>query len=247
MAKQSGLGDNFYLSGYDLSGDVTALDNISGPSAVLDGVTGIDKSAMERLLGERSGHMEISTWFNDAAGHEHPVLAALPTADQVACYFRGTTRGGPVASLVCKELDHAVTRGADGALTAKTVVDSNGYGLEWGNSLTAGKQVDTVAGNGTGVDLTTVSLAFGWQAYLQVFALTGTNVIITLQDSADNVSFANLTGAAFTSVTAAPAWQRLEGGRTATTRRYYRVVSSGTFSSATFAVAFVRNDTSVAF
>jgi hypothetical protein len=247
MAKQSGLGDNFYVSGYDLSGDVTALDSISGPSTVLDGVTGIDKSAMERLLGLRSGHMEVSTWFNDAVGHEHPVLAALPTTDQLGCYFRGTVRGGPTAALVGKELDHAVTRAVDGSLTAKTVLDSNSYGLEWGNSLTAGKQVDSVAGNGTSIDLTTVSLAFGWQAYLQVFALTGTNVIITIQDSADNGTFANLTGGAFTSVTAAPAWQRLEGGRTATTRRYWRIVSSGTFSSATFAVVFVRNDTAVAF
>lgn len=247
MAKQSGLGDNWYVSGYDLSGDVTALDNISGPSGVLDGVTGIDKSAMERLLGTRSGHMEVSTWFNDAAGHEHPALAALPTTDQLGTYFRSTTLGKPAAALVGKELDHALTRGADGALTAKTVLDSNLYGLEWGNSLTAGKQVDTTGANGTGVDLTTVSLAFGWQAYLHVFALTGTNVVITLQDSADNAAFANLTGGAFTSVTAAPAWQRLEGGRTATTRRYFRIVSSGVFTSATFAVVFVRNDTAVTF
>ena len=30
MAKQSGLGDNFYIGGYNLSGDVGSLGSISG-------------------------------------------------------------------------------------------------------------------------------------------------------------------------------------------------------------------------
>ena len=36
--------------------------------------------------------------------------------------------------------------------------------------------------------------SFGVQAYLQVFSFTGTDVTITIQDSADNSSFANITG-----------------------------------------------------
>ena len=30
MAKSSGLGDNFYIGGYDLSGDVASLGQVQG-------------------------------------------------------------------------------------------------------------------------------------------------------------------------------------------------------------------------
>jgi hypothetical protein len=35
MAKQSGLGDNLYVAGYDLSGDIGSLETISGRLALL--------------------------------------------------------------------------------------------------------------------------------------------------------------------------------------------------------------------
>lgn len=87
----------------------------------------------------------------------------------------------------------------------------------------------------------TVSTAFGLQAYLQVTAFTGTSVTVTLQDSADNSSWANIASAAFTAVTAAPAMQRLAIANTATVRRYVRAITSGTFTSASFVCAFNRN------
>ena len=48
MAKTSGLGDNCYVGGYDLSGDIGSLGKISGSVATID-VTGINKSAFERI------------------------------------------------------------------------------------------------------------------------------------------------------------------------------------------------------
>ena len=36
MAKQTGLTDNFYIDGHDLSGNVTSVDTISGSKATLD-------------------------------------------------------------------------------------------------------------------------------------------------------------------------------------------------------------------
>src|SRR5206468_9254935 len=118
------------------------------------------------------------------------------------------------------------TRGQDGSLTFGVSAVGEGFALEWGTQVSAGKQTDGAPANGTGVDQTTVSTAFGWQAYAHVTALTGTNVVLTLQDSADNISFANLTGGAFTSVTAVPNFQRLQSpGATDVVRRYVRVVS----------------------
>jgi len=83
------------------------------------------------------------------------------------------------------------------------------------------------------------------QAWLHVFALTGTNVLISVQDSADNVTFADL-GTVFASVTAAPNAQRI--AIAGNVRRYLRSsVTGGTFSSVTYAVFATRNDTAIVF
>jgi hypothetical protein len=247
MAKTSGMGDNCYVGGYDLSGDVGQLGAIGGGPSPLE-VTGIDKSAIERLGGKRDGRIEWSSWFNPAASQAHPVLSALPTADVHVMYCRGTTLGSPAAGQVSKQINYDGNRGNDGALTFALQALANGYGIEWGTLLTPGKQTDTTATNGTGVDFTTVSTAFGWQAYLQVFAVTGTSVTVQLQDSADNVSFANLgAGGAFTAATGITTQRLASPGSTDTVRRYLRAITSGTFSNAVYSVLFVRNTTAVTF
>lgn len=245
MAKQSGLGDNLYVAGYDLSGDTGSLGRIGGGHALQE-VTGIDKSAFERIGLLRDGALDWTAFFNPAADKAHDRLSALPTADVIATYCRGTSIGSEAASLVAKQINYDPTRNTDGSLTFGVQALANGYGLDWGRLLTAGKRTDGSATNGTALDQTTVSTAFGWQAFLHVFAFTGTSVTVTLEDSADNVSFAALTGGAFTAATGITS-QRLEGGRSATVRRYVRAVTSGTFSNAVFAVGFTRNDTEVEF
>lgn len=75
MAKESGLGDNFYIGGYDLSGDVASIDKISGPVATLDS-TGIVKSANERLFGLRDAAMQFTTLFNNTGTTATPAVPA---------------------------------------------------------------------------------------------------------------------------------------------------------------------------
>lgn len=248
MAKQSGLGDNFYVSGYDLSGDTAALGTISGGIATID-TTGIDKSAYERIGGRRDGFIEWTSHFNPTADKQHAVLKSLPTTDRILTYCRGTTLGNPAACLVAKQINYDMSRSDDGALTIAVRADANGYGLEWGNQLTAGKRTDTTATNGTSVDFGTGSTAFGLQAYLQVFAFTGTSVTVKLQESSDNGSgdaFADVTGGGFTAATGITT-ERIQTSRTQTVERYLRVVTTGTFSNAVFSVVVIRNDTSVVF
>lgn len=151
MAKQSGLGDNFYVSGVDLSGDTASLGEIGGGIAQID-VTGINKSAYERIGGVRDGRMEWVSHFNDASGQAHPTLSSLPTTDRILTYCRGTSLGNPAASLVAKQLNYDPTRDNDGKLTFAVRAEGNAYGLEWGKQLTAGKRTDTTATNGTGVE-----------------------------------------------------------------------------------------------
>ena len=242
MAKESGLGDNFYIGGYNISGDVGSLGSISGGSALQE-VTGIDKLAPERLGGLRNGTVEFSSFWNTAAGQEHVILKTLPTTDTMTTYARGTTLGNPAAAMIAKQINYDPTRGADGSLTNATSAQSNAFGLEWGVQLTAGVRTDTAATSpASGVD-TIASASFGIQAYLQVFSFTGTSVTIQVQDSADNAAFANISGlSAFTTVTAAPTFERITSSNTTTVRRYLRVITTGTFNPCSFSVVVVKNE-----
>jgi hypothetical protein len=242
MTKSSGLGDNFYCGGFNVSGDIGSINKIAGPMKPIE-VTAIDKSAMERIGGLRDGSMSWSAFFNTFAGQAHPVLSALPRTDVVATYCRGTTLGDPCASMVAKQLNYDGNRAASGEFTFSVDAEANAYGLEWGRQLTAGLRTDTAATNGTGID-TTASASFGGQAYLQVTAFTGTDVTVKIQDSADNVSFADVAGLAFTQVTAAPATERIAISNTSTIRRYVRAVTvtTGGVTSVTFAVHLTKNE-----
>lgn len=245
MTKASGLGDNLYIAGFNASGDIQALGNIGGGPALLN-MTGIDKSAYERQGGLRSGQFEMTTFFNSVAvtGGLHEKLSALPRTDVIMTYCRGTTLGDPAASLVAKQANYDPTRADDGMLTFAVSAQSNGYGIEWGQQLTAGLRTDTAATNGTAID-TTASASFGGQAYLQLTAFTGTDVTVKIQDSADSSTFADVASFAFTQVTAAPASERIALANTATIRRYVRVstVTTGGFTSATFSVNLIKNAT----
>ncbi|MFB4312935.1 hypothetical protein [Actinomadura sp. 21ATH] len=264
MAKQSGLGDNFYLGGYDLSGDVGALGRIAGGLAGTQDVTGINAHAFERTGLRRDGGIDWTSFFNPERASDdppntedraHAVLSTLPTTDRTITYCRGTALGSPAASLIGKQLSYDPTMAADGSLTIAVQSVPNGYGLEWGRLLTAGPRTDTAATNGPSVDFGLGSSGtgpseFGLQAWLHVFAFTGTDATITLQESGDNGaadSWAAVTGGAFAQVTSGPGAQRIQTARDQTVERYLRVATSGTFSELVFAVVAVRNDTLVEF
>lgn len=236
MAKTSGLGDSFFVNQYDVSGDVNSVDSISAEIATLD-VTGINKYAVERIAGQSTAKVDFTSFFNTSAGQIHSALSGLATTNVQATYLNGNTLGNPAASIVGKQLNYDATRSSNGELKTKCTIVSNGYNLEWGQQLTAGIRTDTTATNGTSID-TTSSASFGAQAYLHVFSFTGTSVTITIEDSANNSTWATL--ATFTVVTA-PGFQRIATGLTETVDRYVRVKTTGTFTNVSFSVNFVKN------
>jgi hypothetical protein len=250
VAKTSGLGARLFVGGRDLSGDVGAVSRIAGGPATLD-VTGIDKSAMERIGGQRDGGIEFNAFYNPATAQAHPVLSALPTTDVLVTYLHGVTLGNPGACCLAKQINYDGTRGNDGAFTFAVQALSNSYGLEWGVQHTAGLRTDTAATNGTGVD-GAASSAFGLQAYLHVTAFTGTDVTIKLQESSDDGggdAYGNVTGGGFTQVTSAPFAQRIATSAVQTVEQFLRVstTTSGGVTSVTFSVVVVRNLTATVF
>lgn len=242
MAKQSGLGDNFYVDGIDVSNDTGQLQAIGTPRT--SGlITGIDKYAIERKLLKRDGRIAATCHWNPVGAQL--AFRSLPTIDRNFSYFRGAAIGSPCASMVAKQINWDGTREADGLFPFAVEAVANGYGLEWGDQLTAGKRTDGTATNGASLD-GAASSAFGGQGFVHLFAFTGTSVTIKIQDSADNAAWADLTGGSFGALNAVGS-VRIETARNQTVRRYLRVATTGTFSNAVFAVHFARNAFTVNF
>lgn len=117
--KESGLGwttlslDDGAGLPQDIRNDVTNW-SFATPVGVQD-VTGIDKSAMERLALLRDFTATMNGVFNPAANRAHAVLSTVPTNPGA----RTLTSVVSLQSLAVEALvtDYALTRGAGGELT----------------------------------------------------------------------------------------------------------------------------------
>ncbi|MGP3917688.1 hypothetical protein [Nonomuraea sp. 10N515B] len=119
MAKESGLAWTT-LSVDDSAGTVRAIINditnfeFATPRAVQD-VTGVDKSAMERLLLLADFSITLNGVFNDAAGQSHDVFKTVPSTSVNRTVT--LTHSGQTLPNECLFTDYALTRAADGSLT----------------------------------------------------------------------------------------------------------------------------------
>jgi len=247
MAKKASLGANAYVSGYDVSGGVNALSRIGGGPANIPDMTTINQSAFERQGTSRTGEMAFTSIFDPAALAEHAALSTLPTADAIVTYFDGPLGiGNGAMSCNSKQVNYDPTVGQDDSLIFSVDALSNSFGIEMnGVQLTAGRRVDgaaTAAGPGNSFD-TGASLSFGAQMYVHLFAFSGTSVTIKVQDSADNITFADIAGTSLTTIalTSAPQAVRVAVPNTTTVRRYIAAGTVGTFTNADFAVHCIKN------
>ena len=118
MAKESGLGmsvaiDDSGGSARTISNDITNLD-FATPRAVQD-ITGLDKSANERLLLLADFSVTLNGVFNDASNMSHDVFKTVPSTSVA----RTTTIAGSGPTLACEAFytDSSVSRSATGELT----------------------------------------------------------------------------------------------------------------------------------
>jgi hypothetical protein len=84
------------------------------PRAVQD-VTGIDKSAMERLLLLADFSITLSGVFNDAANFSHTVFRTVPSTSVLRTVSINVS--GQTLPNECLFTDYALTRSASGELT----------------------------------------------------------------------------------------------------------------------------------
>jgi len=156
-------------------------------------------------------------------------------------YLHRNSYGLPAAAMTAKQVNYDPTRGQDGALAASVQALSAGTPLDWCEILTAGIETIASAASGTAID-DGAATAFGAAAYLHAVSIGSGTATVAVQDSADDISYANVTGLVFTAVAGRTA-QRLETARTATIRRYLRVNVTGTFTNLVAVVAINRYQT----
>jgi len=125
LTKASGLTtsvtvDNAAGAGKDISNDITSF-NVSTPRGVQD-ITGLDKSAVERILLRADGNISMTGVYNaSTADKSHDVFKSIPTQSGTGT---GATRtvvivypGTKTLTMECVLTDYQVSMGADGSLT----------------------------------------------------------------------------------------------------------------------------------
>ncbi len=101
-----------------ISNDVTNYQ-FSTPRAVQD-VTGVDKSANERIMLLADYSVTLNGVFNTAANMSHAVLSTIPSTSvsrAVELDPIGTTTGNPKLAVNCILTDYQLTRSNTGELT----------------------------------------------------------------------------------------------------------------------------------
>jgi hypothetical protein len=195
------------------------------------------KAAKTFIAGLKDGSLSAEGLFDGAAGAADAVFQAALGAAAVSLwtiYPGGDSALGNVGySTRSRQTAHSVDAVVSDvvAVSAEAQTDDEIERCIAAHSLGA----ETAGANSASQDNAAATSA-GAAAYLHVTAITGTNIIVKVQDSVDDVVWTDLI--TFTSATAAGTSERV--AVTGTVKRYARTSWSGTFTSATFAVALNR-------
>lgn len=109
MAKVSGLTTTVTVASNDISNDITSF-NVDTPYGVQD-VTGLDKSAIERIMLRADCTGTLNGVFNTTASKSHATLKT-PGSKTFVLGFPGAT-----LTFTAVTSNYSVSMGADGSLT----------------------------------------------------------------------------------------------------------------------------------
>lgn len=232
MAFTHGSKAKVLLNGYDISGYVKSV----GVSGSLDtaSVDVLGSTAKQSVTGLLDGQFTMDGYYDGASGAIDEVMTSAMgvTLDNVFYCPQGyATIGLPVYGFEAHNASYEVNTDIGDAASWSSTFASN-VGTERG-VLQHPFQAEVAGGNTTGIDYGSTSTTNGGVIYLQ--ATAAATLAVKLQDSADNTAWADVSGAAFTTVSSGRSAQRV--AFTGTVRRYTRILWTGT---GTFAVSFVR-------
>lgn len=229
MAKSTGLYMQCYVGGYDLSGDVGAIDSISTPRSVID-LTAINQSAMDRGLTRADSSIGFTAYFNDAADRAHDALSTLPTANRTVVVAKSTTRAAVAFGMQAKQIGYDPSRDAVGNLTISVSAQgSGGKSPGWGVMLSAGLETHASAGSKASVD-NAAATSNGAGIWAHAMSLGSGTPTLLVEHSTDNSIWATLA-----TLTINGANEHEYASVAGTVNRYLRLTTTGTFTN--FAVA----------
>lgn len=126
MAKVSGLPTTVSVGGNAIGGDIGSL-TLSTPYGVQE-ITGIDKSAIERLLLRADAQLTLNFFFNATAGQSHAALKTPGSKAVVIVYANSAA----TATFTAVQTDYSLTLGDDGSLTGSApLLLSSGTAVAW--------------------------------------------------------------------------------------------------------------------
>ena len=171
---------------------------------------------------------------SDAVDDELQAVIGSATATPLSIYQGGDTAGNKVVLLNSKILNYTIDSSVADAVGVSASFTGDNFGN--GKSLYALTNTSATA-NTTAVDFG-ASSSLGGQAFLHCTAHSSANISVKIQSSADNSSFADVSGFSFTAITGTTS-ERI--ATTNTVNRYVRIVITVTSGSATFSVGYAHN------
>jgi len=232
-----------YASGYDLSTFLNSADmNGNADLAETSTFGSVYKSFVAGLIDFK---MSLAGYFDSAVGGVDEILSPLLGTSEVLLTVlpQGDVKTYRGRGMTGVEVNYGVTAGLDGAASITMEASSK--------TPAEAVVVDTIkaAKTATGQDAagvispTGAATTNGWSAYLHCFAMSGTaapTCAVKLQDSADDSSYLDVTGGAFTTLSAAnanvPGGQRIVGASGTTLRKYTRFLWTITGTDPSFTI-----------
>lgn len=235
MAFGHGKACDVYVNGRDLG----PYFKSASPSLAAQAVesTTFGKNSKTYIAGLKEHKLSLAGFFDGTTSAVDDILqtALGVNSDQlVVVYPVGDTAIGDIGyAMRAKETGYGVTAPVEGLVDVSAefvgcddidrVISLHVMGAE--TTATSGSSVDNSSGT-----------TDGGAAHLHVTAFSGTSITVKVEHSTDNAAWSDLI--TFTAATAAGTSER--GTSSGTVNRYVRATWTGTFSSATFHLAFSR-------
>lgn len=215
------------LSAFFNSADITRSCDVAEDTAFGD-------SFKSYIPGLHDGSISLSGMWDPAASATDATLSTLLGLDTtiVSILLEGATVGGRAKIARCAQASFDISAPVGDLVTAAAEFPADG-GVWGGDVLLAGSAI-TATGTGTSVDNGIATTTQGFVANLHVTAASGTTPSATfkLTDSADNSTFADVTGGGFTAITTTGQEQIVS--LAGTVRRYARAAYTITGSAPSF-------------
>ena len=185
----------------------------------------------ETVTASLGGFIDLGT---DAVDEELQAVIGSASATPLSIYQGGDTAGNKVVLLNSRIQNYTIDSSVADAVGVSATFTGDNFGN--GKSLYALTNTSATA-NTTAVDFG-ASSTLGGQAFLHCTAHSSANISVKIQSSADNSSFADVSGFSFTAISGTTS-ERI--ATTNTVNRYVRLAITVTSGSATFSVGYAHN------